>query len=58
MLWVSLSKILPISVWDHQRLEGASCCLNLWIMLSPVKGSIPSHLFMTVTFKAWTLAMV
>lgn len=53
MLWVSLSKILPIRLWDHQRFEGASCCLNLWIM-----GSIPSHLFMTVTFKAWKLAGV
>lgn len=58
MLWFSPSKILPVRQWDHQRLEGASCCLNLWIMLSPIKGSIPSHLFMTMTFKAWKLAGV
>lgn len=58
MLWFSPSKILPVRQWDHQRLEGASCCLNLWIMLSSIKGSIPSHLFMTMTFKAWKLAGV
>lgn len=27
-------------------------------MLSPIKGSIPSHRFMTVTFKTWKLAVV
>lgn len=27
-------------------------------MLSPIKGHIPSHFFMTVTFKAWKFAVV